>query len=729
MTAAPPRPARRRRRVHTPTLLQMEATECGAASLGIVLGYYGRVVPLEELRVACGVSRDGSDARNLYRAAKAYGLVPKGWRKEPDDLRALRLPLVVFWKFNHFLVVEGFAGDKVYLNDPALGPRVVDAAEFDRSFTGIAITFEPGPDFARGGRRPSLLAGLRRRLGRSRAGVAFCVLAGLGLVVPGLAVPALSRTFVDQYLIGGDADWVGAILVGLAGAAVVQLGLSYLQQRVLARLQTKLAVRMSAETVEHLLALPVRFFAQRAPSELAWRASLNDQVAQVLSGQLTQAALALLTVGLYALLMLRYDPVLTAVVLAAAVANGALLVAINRRRKDLSQRQMREQAEVVMVAAGGIALIESVKASGGEGELFERWSARLAKLLEVGQASDLLGLPLTAVPTLLTSLTSAAVLGLGALRVMDGHITLGTLVAFQTLMASFLLPIGLLVTAGGSVQVLAGSLQRLDDILRAPTERRPRLQVREPAGDGLPPAPALLRGALDLRGVTFGYSPLDQPLIDGFELHLAPGQRVALVGGTGSGKSTVSRLVSGLYEPWSGQVLIDGAPRAELDPTALHNGLALVDQDIMLFEGTVWDNLTLWDPGVPEADVVAAARDAAIHDELVARPGGYHGRVDEDGRNFSGGQRQRLEIARALVRGPALMVLDEATSALDALTELTIDQALRRRGCTCLIVAHRLSTVRDSDEIVVLDRGKVVERGTHDELLGRDGVYARLVRA
>lgn len=741
-----------RRRVRTPTVLQIEAVECGAAALGIVLAYFGRIVPLEELRVATGVSRDGSDAGNIYQAAKGYGLVPHAYRREPDQLWSIAPPMIVFWEFNHFLVVEGYSKSTVYLNDPAHGPRTVSHEEFNRSFTGIVLSFERGPDFVRGGRRPSVASGLLRRLGRSRRGLAFCVLAGIALVIPGIVVPALSRAFVNSYVVAGRPGWTEAILLGLGAAALAQLGLSVLQQRVLLRLQTKLALRMSAELITHLLRLPVTFFAQRSSGDVAYRLALTDQISQLLSGQLSQAGLGIITVVVYGAVMFHYDALLAGVVVVVAGLNAIQVSLVSRRRKDLNQRQLKQSGELAGTAASSLAAIESVKAGGTEEEVFNRWTGQLAELMVARQELLVAGIGLTVTPVLLSSLATTAVVGIGAWQVISGSITLGTLVAFQLLLVGFLNPINAIVTLGGALQEVSGSLRRLDDVLQAKPDpalvltgnhdqatpgqgdARPRalIAVRprlESTGQSPAEVPPMLRGRLDLVDVSFGYNPLKAPLIERLNLLLQPGQRVALTGASGSGKSTVSRLVAGLFQPWSGEILFDGRPRTAHHPATMAHGLSLVDQEIVLFEGTVRDNLTLWDPSVRYNDMVEAVRDAGLEAEILRRPGGFHGPVAEGGRNFSGGERQRLEIARALVRNPALMIMDEATSALDAVTEQQIDLALRRRGCSSLIVAHRLSTIRDADEIIVLDHGKVAERGTHEALIERGGSYARLVRA
>jgi NHLM bacteriocin system ABC transporter peptidase/ATP-binding protein len=708
-------------RVKTPTVLQMEAVECGAASLGIILAYYRRIVPLEELRIACGVSRDGSNAANLLKAARSYGLTAKGYFQEVETIKGLRPPLIVFWNFAHFLVVEGFAKDKVYLNDPATGPRTITWDEFDASFTGVAILCEPGPEFKPGGSKPNLLMGLYRRLVSSAPAVAYVVTAGLALTALGLVIPSFTRTFVDQILVT-DQDWIVPLLVAMAVAVILRGLATALQQHYLLRLEAKLAVEMAGGFFRHLLRLPVEFFMQRHAGDLNTRVAINDRVARLLAGDLGNALLNVIVIGFYALLMVQYDAVLATLGVVIALVNFFALRYISRQRVDNSQRLLTDRGKLASVTVGGMQTIETIKATGAESDFFARWAGHGVKLLNSQARAAVVIQSLTALPVLLMSLSTAAILTLGGFRVMEGVLSIGMLTAFQALMTSFLTPVNQIVTLGGTLQDVEGDMNRLDDVFRYSTD--PQVV----ADTSLDPTHApKLAGYLELRGVTFGYSRLAPPLIEGLNLSLKPGERVALVGGSGSGKSTVAKLVGGLYEPWEGEILFDGCPRADVPRTVLTSSLAMVDQDIFLFEGTVRDNLTLWEASIPETDVVQAAKDAAIHAEIVSRPGGYDHMIEEMGRNFSGGQRQRLEIARSLAGSPTVLVLDEATSALDPLTEQAIDEALRRRGCTCLIVAHRLSTIRDCDEIIVLERGKVVQRGSHDELIRVEGAYATLI--
>lgn len=729
------------KRVKTPTVLQMEAVECGAAALGIVLEYFGRVVPLEELREACGVSRDGSKASNMMKAARSYGLTAKGYKKQPSSLKEMQGPMIVHWNFNHFLVLEGFRNGHAYLNDPATGPRTVTEEEFDEAFTGVVLTFEPGPEFEEGGSRRSLLKALWDRLEGSGQAVLYVLLAGLALVIPGLVVPTFSKIFVDDVLVGGARSWIRPLLLAMGITSVALIGLTWLQQNYLMRLETKLASSTSGKFFWHVLRLPFRFFTQRYGGEIGSRVGLNDKVARMLSGKLATTMLSVIMIVFYAALMIQYDVVLTLIGVAIAGLNIVVLRYISRKRKDANRRLLQERGKMMGAAMGGLQTIETLKATGSESDFFTRWAGHHAKTINAQQQLGRYSQALTVVPPFLFSVCTAAILGVGALRVMNGQLSMGMLVAFQALMGSFLSPINDVVSMAGTYQEAEGDMDRLDDVLRYEADRDPEidskveeLSLSNVIGGGTdsgaergPALSAKLEGHLELRDVTFGYNQLEDPLIDGLNLELTPGSRVALVGGSGSGKSTVGRLVCGLCEPWSGEILFDGVPREDMPPSILNNSFAFVDQDIFLFEGSVMENLTLWDETVPEADVIEAARDAAIHEAISQRPHGYHSEVKEEGRNYSGGQQQRLEIARALAGRPSVLVLDEATSALDVATEKTIDDNLRRRGCTCLIVAHRLSTIRDCDEIIVLDHGTVVQRGTHDEMLERGGPYADLI--
>ena len=712
-----------KRRVNTPVVMQMEAVECGAAALTMVLGYYGKWVSLEEMRVSCGVSRDGSKASNVLRSARVLGMVAKGFKKEPADLRSMKLPLIVFWNFNHFLVVEGFAPGRVFLNDPAAGKRWVSDAEFDQSFTGVVLAIEPGPDFQPGGEKPSLLKSLANRFSGNTSAIAFLVTCGLALVLPGMAIPVFGRVFVDEILVAQRESWLVPLMVGMFATGLLRAVLKGFEQHYLLRVETKMALANSAAFFWHVLRLPVEFYTQRSAGDISSRVAIADRVAHILSADLTASLLAVMTSIFFGMLMLFYDPVMALIAIGSVAISMTVMQLSTNFYKHLSQRLAMDGGKLMGVSMNGLNIMETIKSAGGESGYFAKWAGFQAKYLNSQQELARVSTRLAQLPLVLNGLSSALILGLGAMRVMDGAMTMGTLVAFQSLMASFTAPASQLVGINAKLQEARGDLDRLDDVMKYRT-------------DPLTTAPAQgeqrivdkLTGHIEFRNVTFGYSRAEPPLLEDFNLELQPGERVALIGPSGCGKSTVSKLLMGLYEPWSGEILFDGKPRDAYDRFALINSMGLVDQDIVLFTGTVRDNITMWDATIAENDIARAAQDACIHDAILARPGGYDAFIDEGGRNFSGGQRQRVEIARALVNNPRVLVLDEATSALDVATEKDVDDNLRRRGCTCLIVAHRLSTIRDADEILVLNRGKVVQQGTHESMQAEmDSPYRRLL--
>lgn len=707
--------------VKIPTVLQMEAVECGAASLAMIFAYFGLFVPLEKLREACGVSRDGSKASNILKAARSYGFNAKGYRLEPEGLHYLPLPMILFWNLYHFVVFEGYRDGGYYINDPAAGRRKVTPEEFSESFSGVVLSFEPTESFNTGGKPFSIFEALSKRIAGLEKGLVYIVLASLLLVIPGLVIPSFLRIYIDYVLVKGMTNWLQPLFIGMLVAAVLQAGLTWLQKHYLLRTSTKMALSSSARFFNHVFGLPVRFFSMRQAGEVSGRVHLNDEIANLVAGDLTSNALNVLLIIFYALLMLRYDVLLTLIAVFLAAANILTLRYVSSKMNVQSQKLLRDHGKLVGTTFYGVRTIESIKASGSENDFFSRWSGLFANMANGQQRIQVSSVFLGALPPFLQGLGNIAILSVGALRIMEGGFTLGMLLAFQSLFFSFLAPLNEMVSLSLNLQYAKNSMMRLDDVMNNEAE----IAVEE--DDGLC-GYHKFQGFIELKDVTFGFNRCDPPLIENLSLKLSPGSRVALVGGSGSGKSTISKIVSGLYAPWSGEVLFDGVPREEIHRKQLSASLSMVDQEISLFQGSIGENISMWDETIPREEIIRAARDAAIHDVIVSRPGGYQGVLTEGGNNFSGGQRQRMELARAFATNPSILILDEATSALDPLTEQTINDNLRARGCTCLIVAHRLSTIRDCDEIIVLEHGKVKERGTHESLLAANGIYAGLIK-
>ena len=717
------RRARPSRRVRTPTVIQMEAVECGAACLAIILAHHGRVVPLEELRVVCGVSRDGSSAKNIVAGARQYGLTGRGFRMEIDDLAELEQPTVVFWAFQHFLVVEGVSqhlGRRViHVNDPASGPRRMELEEFDSGYTGIVLAFEKTPAFQPGGRKESLLHSLRSRWGRSRGLLALALLASVLLVIPGIVTPAYTRIFIDLFLTSGGGS-LTPLLVAMVLTAAALFVLTQIQQRSFITLYTKLSLTATPAFFRHLLRLPVQFFLQRQPAELTRRVRANNVVADLLSRDVATTVVSLVLVVFYAAVMLTQDVALSAIGVVIAALNVLVLRWVARLRTDSVARLRADRGKLGAATINTLRLIETVKASGTELQAFRRWAGFQAKVANLEQRLGVPTVALTAVPPMLATVNSGLILLIGGLKAMNGAISIGLLVAFQALVINLSRPVTQLTNLGERLQDITADVDRIRDVMA----HEPDPVFTRDDGDA---APALLTGHVRVHDLTFGYGPLSAPVLTDLSFNLEPGRRTALVGDSGSGKSTVGRILAGTYTARSGRILFDGVERERLGRLALAASVAFVEQDVFLFEGSVRDNLTLWDDSVPEDAVIAALRDAEMYDVIARRPGGIDSAVREGGLNFSGGQRQRLALARALVHQPTVLIMDEATSALDGETEERVDDNLRRRGCACLIIAHRLSTVRDSDEIIVLRRGQVIEQGRHHDLMSRQGEYFRLV--
>ena len=715
-----------KQRITTPIQLQMHASECGAACLGSVLAYFGRWVPLTELRERCEVSRDGSSAASILRASRHYGLECRGLSIRVQQLKQLELPLILFWNFSHFVVLEGFDNGYFHLNDPATGRRRVTTDDFDKGYSGIALRFQRGPEFTPGGKRPSLLMQLGTLPFGSWGTLTGIVTCGFMLTLLSLIIPASLGLFVDDAL-EKSGPWVG-LVAALVGGGVVAYVLSLLKHRFLQRLATRVAVIGYSQGLSRMLRLPVDFFQHRLVGDLTDRVSSIDRIARNLTDQFLVLIIEMAMSAILLIAMFAWDVRLALIVLLLAVLHGVLARLLKGTRAVRSEAMRREQGLLMNAGMQMLSQTDNLRMTGADDRSFSRWSGQQACELRARQLYSELVSVTTALPGLIDAFRSAAILGVGGTFVVAGEMTLGGLVGFLILAEMFLAPVGRFLEFADRRQALETDMQRLDDISSATED--PAFNHRSPESSSMPTFNGRLQlaGRLELRNVTFGFNRSRPPLIKDFNLVVEPGQRVAVVGPSGSGKSTLARLVSGVYQPWNGEILFDGHPRTEIPEEVLRQSISMVDQDIVMFSASIRDNITLWNPAVPDSAIFTASRDACIHDEILLRPDGYETVVEEGGVNFSGGQRQRLEIARALLGNPTVLILDEATSALDAATEKDVDDALRRRGVTCLIVAHRLSTVRDCDEIIALDRGVEVQRGTHEELLGEEGgAYHRLV--
>lgn len=704
-----------------PVVMQMEALECGAASLAMICAYYEKWIPLEQIRVDCGVSRDGANAKNLLVAARSYGFIAKGYRYEPEDLKKQgKFPCIIHWNFNHFVVLDGFKGNKAYLNDPAKGSYSVSMETFDNSFTGICLFFEPNENFEPSGKRKSVFSFAASRLKGAKTAVAFVILTTLISALIGIIMPAFPRIFMDRLLTKESPDWFYPFMIALAVMSALQLIISALETYYRNRINGKLATVGSSSFLWKVLHLPMEFFSQRLAGDIQGRQSSNAGIANSVVNTFAPLVLNAIMAVFYLVVMIRYSWILTLVGLSSLVINAFMARIISKRRVNITRIQMRDAGKLAGATIAGVEMIETIKASGAENGFFERWSGYQASVnaakVKYARINQYLGL----IPAAVSTITSVVVLMLGIWFTMQGSFTVGMIMAFQGMLSSFSSPVSSFISAGQTMQEMRTQMERIDDVMLYRDDECYK-------AEGKPTDYSKLKGNIEIKNVTFGYSRLSAPVIKDFSLTIKPGERVALVGSSGCGKSTISKLVSGLYQPWSGEILFDGKPITEINRDVFTGSLAVVDQEITLFEDTVSDNIKMWDKSIEDFEMILAARDAQIHDEIMRRDGGYNYKIAEGGKDFSGGQRQRLEIARVLAKDPTIVILDEATSALDAKTECDVVNAVKDRGITCIVVAHRLSTVRDCDKIIVLDDGVIAEQGTHDELYLKGGIYTRLI--
>ena len=706
----------------TPTIFQMEATECGAASLAMILSYYGKFVPLEKLRVDCGVSRDGSNAKNILRGARKHGLKAKGFKKGLEALIKSEKPSIIHWDFDHFVVYEGCKNNYCYINDPAQGRRKITKDELGDGFTGIVLEFEKDDNFIKSKNQKNLFYYIKQRVEGEKASILYLVLIGICLIIPGLVVPIFSKVFIDDILLGGNTDWFKGLIIAMVSMSILQSLLIYVQSSFLLKLQTKMSLVSSYKFVKKLFKLPIQFFEQRYAGDISGRVDSNDQVANFLAGDLTSTALSAMTATFYLIILIMYNIKLTLIGISFAFFNILFLKLTSEKVSTKKMKMEQDEGKMEGVLYSGLRIINSLKASGAENHYLERLLGYYGKTCKNEQELGSFKQYMSAIPSLTNQLTDVIILIIGGLEVIKGNMSVGTLIAFNSLMKNFIAPVNSLISFGERIQDLKVHMSRLNDINEYENDDKFKDFDSKVLMEKIK-----LDGYIEVKDMEFGYSILENPLIKNFSFKIQPGRSIAFVGPSGSGKSTISKVVSGLYQPWSGEILFDGVNKKRIFPEILNNSISVVSQDIVLFSGTIKDNITLWDDTIPKRDIINAAKDACLHDVITSKPGGYEFKVNEGGSNFSGGQRQRIEIARALALNPTIMILDEATSALDPKTEKEVLDNIRKRGCTCIIVAHRLSAIRDCDEIIVMNYGELVQRGTHDELRDIDGHYKKLI--
>lgn len=722
-TAAAAEPVTGKKVAKVPVIMQLEALECGAACLDMILAYYGKWIPLEKVRKDCGVSRDGSNANYIRRAAVNYGLNADGYKVEAAYLEKEGVfPCILFWNFNHFVVLDGFRKGRAVLNDPARGHVEVSKEEFESSFSGVIIEMSPGENFVAEGSPKSIMGFVRRKMKGLGPSFAFAVILSGVTALVGLLNPAFQRVFLDQLLTGRNPGWVTPFLLLVSGVALIQMITAVVDRIFSLKMEGKLAVTSNSEYMWHVLRLPVEFFSQRQTGDLAMRKMTNATIASTMINTFTPLILNVAMMFFYLIVMIRYNWVLSLIGIVSILLNSSLQKHISNKKINISRVLMRDAAKLQSTTVSGIEMIETIKASGVEDEFFSKWAGYQASVNRQEMTGEHITQYYGLLLGLITLISNNLILFLGLLFAMSGNFTVGMLFGFQTLLTSFTAPVTQLTSARDLIREMRTDMERIEDVLEYPTDVNPEvLNLNKDISY------TKLGGRVEMRNVTFGYSPLAPPLIENFSLTVEPGQKIAFVGASGCGKSTLAKLLTGLYKPWSGEILYDGRPIGEIDRNLFTGSVAKVDQEVTLFEDTIAQNIKMWDSSIENFEMILAARDASIHEDIIERDGGYSYVLRENGKDLSGGQRQRIEIARVLAQDPTVLIMDEATSALDARTEAEVVESVHERGITCIVVAHRLSTIRDCDEIIVMDRGHVVERGTHRELYQKGGLYKELV--
>lgn len=710
----------KRRRI--PVVLQMEALECGAASLAMVLASYGRYIPLEKLRVQCGVSRDGSNAKNILVAARYHGMVAKGYRYSAEQLKKSEVfPAIIHWNFNHFVVLAGFKKNKAIIYDPASGRVEVDMETFQKSYTGISLVIQPGEKFEPCGKPKSALKFFSNHIAGYKIAIGIVICLGLTVSVAGMAMPVFTKIFTDYILLGKSFEWMQMMLFAMLSVLLFLVVVKIFSAYIIHKAKGKMMIELSTQFLWHTLHLPIEFFLQRSSGDISGRQADNEDVTVVLFEKAVPLGISAVLALLYFGVLLYYSVPMSIIALTILITDIIMVKIMSKKTSDDSKNVMRDQGKYMGIAMSGISMIETIKSAGAETGYFQKivgyqtkYNNSITKLHSRNVWTAIL-------PEIMTELCNAIILIMGVYYILEGTFTIGMLLAFQGFFQSFVLPINELMSASEELQKMSGKMDRIEDVMLYQSEEssiNPAAEIER------------LKGEVSLEHVTFGYSPLGKPLIQDFSIQIKPGEMVAFVGGSGSGKSTIANLITGLYSVWDGKILFDGKQRKELDSYVFRESLRAVDQNIFIFRDTVRNNLTLWDDQVDMQTLIQACKDACIYEDIMNHPEGFDYVLDEGGKNLSGGQRQRLEIARAFIANPSILILDEATSALDPITEKKVMLAVKARKITCIIVAHRLSTIRDSNQIVVLQNGREVERGTHETLIeNEDGVYAKLVRS
>ncbi len=716
----PAKTAKRIRRVRTPEVYQIEASECGAACLSIILQYHHCHVMMEKVRYQCGVSRDGCSAADLINAAAAFGLKGVGFSKSLEDMRSFPVPCILHWDFNHFVVLEGIRGNKVYLNDPATGHRKVTMEEMDQSFTGIVLYFEETESFQHLEQPDKLMTLVKERLSGQQATMLYLLFTGLLLVFPGLVLPILTQTYIDSVVMNGKVNWMIPVLAALAGTYLFQILFNWIRASVLSKLKLKLYMITGYQLLYKLFRLPIPFFDQRYTGELSQRIENNSDINDFLAGGLIEAVLNVLEASFFLVLMVIYSPILTTVGVTGILLNVGFSFLMLRPLANLAMKQRQDQNRLTGVLCAGLSVFSTIKANGAENDYAQDILGYYAGTTESEQRMGRTQQILNAVPAAVSNIFNVIILIFGVNLVINGGCTAGILTAFCQLLASLTAPINALIGFSQNIQLMKANMSSVDDIESATSDQR--FQKKE--DDKLP---EVLSGSVEMKGVTFAYHPGAEPVITKLSLKASPGSRIGITGASGCGKSTLAKLLAGLLYPQTGSILYDGVKVEELSPEILKGCLSVIGQSSFFFSGTIRDNLTFWNKNCPEQEIVSALKDAEAYGLVNSLPEGLEYRLEEGGKNLSGGQRQKLQIARALICDPSILILDEATSAMDPITEKNIMENIRRRNCTCFIIAHRLSTFRDSDLILVMDGGHIVQSGTHDQLMEQEGIYRRLI--